>query len=294
MGLKVLVTGANGFIGRQVVLELVSRSDVEVLGLQRSPSDKAFLKEVDYFNSDHMRRIFQEFKPDAVVHLASDTSRSRESKLLPRFLEANVSLSHCLLEAAAACSLNPKFVVFSTSEVYGPQEGILNESANLRPVSPYGVSKKMMEQLFEYYARLYGMHCDVFRLFNAYGIGQSEGYFLADLSKAFAVKQVFNMTKGEQQRDFVYIKDVVNAVVFSIRRTEGFNVYNLSTGNLVSLNEVVEKFETLIAPRPLQVRKDLPYRSNEIWRMGGDPSKLKQAGFQCAFDLDAGLKEMLV
>jgi nucleoside-diphosphate-sugar epimerase len=293
MGLKVLVTGANGFIGSRVVDELSRRDDVQVLGLQRSPSNHSSFKYIDYFNASELRLLLDAFEPDTIVHLASHVSRSRDSSLFPDFFKANVLLSQGLLEAASASAKKPKFVVFSTSEVYGPQEGMLSETSKLNPVSPYGVTKRMMEQLFEYYSGVHGLHCDVFRLFNAFGKGQAPGYFLADLSTAHATNNVFKMTKGEQQRDFVYIQDVVRAVAYSVDRKDGFNIYNLCTGKLVSLNAVVEKFKAVIAPQTLAISQELAYRSNEIWRMGGDPSKLKNLGFECSYDLETALKEMM-
>ena len=103
--IKVLVTGSNGFIGTYLMPFL--QSTYEVLGLQRNGADRIGYKQVDYSNQSEINSIFKSFKPHVVIHLASNTSRTRSMSELPQFLESNVQLTNAILLAGSTLSIPP-------------------------------------------------------------------------------------------------------------------------------------------------------------------------------------------
>lgn len=288
--LRVLITGVNGFIGQHLFAYLLP--NYEVLGLQRSDSQKKGHQKIDFSESSQLKKLFESFQPQVVIHLASSTSRTRSMDDFSLFMESNVELTERLLFHGASLSTPPKFIFLSTSEVYGPQSGSLNETSNLNPVSPYGLSKCFAESVFEYYHRNYGIATHILRLFNTYGPGQSKGFFFADLMSAQNENRVFEMTLGEQKRDFIYIDDVVRAIEMFIHRPNLIEYINLSSGNPVSLNEIVEVFNEIIQGK-LKVDPSLPYRSNEIWDLSGNNEKLTELGFALKYSLRDGINALL-
>lgn len=288
--IKVLVTGANGFIGTHLMPFL--QSTYEVLGLQRNGADRIGYKQVDYSNQSEINSIFKSFKPHVVIHLASNTSRTRSMSELPQFLESNVQLTNAILLAGSTLSKPPKYIFLSSAEVYGPQSGSLSEDSPLNPASPYGISKVYSEELFDFYHRNYGVSAHILRLFNAYGVGQNKGFFFADLLDAYKSKREFQMTRGEQKRDFIYIGDVVRAIEMFIHRPVILEYVNLSSGNALSLNAITALFNEKVKGS-LTVNQCLPYRTNELWEVSGNNSRLLSLGFTMNFTIEMGLNAML-
>lgn len=288
--IKVLVTGANGFIGTYLMPFL--QSTYEVLGLQRNGADRIGYKQVDYSNQSEINSIFKSFKPHVVIHLASNTSRTRSMSELPQFLESNVQLTNAILLAGSTLSKPPKYIFLSSAEVYGPQIGSLSEDTPLNPASPYGISKVYSEELFDFYHRNYGVSAHILRLFNAYGVGQNKGFFFADLLDAYKSKREFQMTRGEQKRDFIYIGDVVRAIEMFIHRPDILEYVNLSSGNALSLNAITALFNEKVKGS-LTVNQCLPYRTNELWEVSGNNSRLLSLGFTMNFTIEMGLNAML-
>lgn len=288
--IKVLVTGSNGFIGTYLMPFL--QSTYEVLGLQRNGADRIGYKQVDYSNQSEINSIFKSFKPHVVIHLASNTSRTRSMSELPQFLESNVQLTNAILLAGSTLSKPPKYIFLSSAEVYGPQSGSLSEDSPLNPASPYGISKVYSEELFDFYHRNYGVSAHILRLFNAYGVGQNKGFFFADLLDAYKSKREFQMTRGEQKRDFIYIEDVVRAIEMFIHRPVILEYVNLSSGNALSLNAITALFNEKVKGS-LTVNQCLPYRTNELWEVSGNNSRLLSLGFTMNFTIEMGLNAML-
>ena len=288
--IKILVTGANGFIGTYLLPLL--KTSFDVLGLQRAGVESSGMMNVDYCNQSELNSIFNSFQPNVVIHLASNTSRTRSMSELPLFLESNVKVTNAILLAGSTLSKPPKYIFLSSAEVYGPQSGRLSEDAPLNPASPYGISKVYSEELFSFYHRNYGISAHILRLFNAYGVGQSKGFFFADILDAHKNKREFQMTRGEQKRDFIYIGDVVRAIEMFIHRPDILEYVNLSSGNALSLNAITTLFNEKVNGS-LNVNQCLPYRTNELWEVSGNNNRLLSLGFTINFTIEMGLNAML-
>jgi len=177
-------------------------------------------------------------KHDVVIHLAAKISVSDSVKNPKETFDVNVNGTTNVLESCAKNNVS-KIIVTSTAAVYQNmfEQTILDESSTVEPSSPYGESKLKMENKIISFTSKKDTNAVILRLFNVYGIGQSPEYagvitkFLDDIESNDDLT-IFG--DGEQIRDFVYVDDVVDAIILSIN-TLNFGIYNIALGNSISI-----------------------------------------------------------
>jgi UDP-glucose 4-epimerase len=243
---RAAVTGGAGFIGSHVVDALVARGDeVHVVdnfatGRRENLTPQATLHERDI--REPLDELFAEIRAEVVVHLAAqaDVGTSVERPLFDA--EVNVIGTLNVLEAARPHGAQ---VVFSSTggAIYGECERPAREDDERRPLSPYGTAKLAAEEYLATWNRLYGTRHVALRFANVYGprqLAKLEGGVVAiftDRLRSGAPVTIFG--DGEQTRDYIYVGDVVAAVLAAIRRDGG--VYNVGTGSETSVNELFEQ-----------------------------------------------------
>ena len=292
--MRAAVTGGAGFIGSHVVDALVARGDdVHVVdnlatGRRENLNDAATLHELDI--REPLHGLFNHVRPEVVVHLAAqaDVGTSVEQPLLDA--EINVLGSLNVLEAARAHDAQ---VVFSSTggALYGECERPAREDDERRPLSPYGTSKLAGEAYFATWNALHGMRNVVLRFGNVYGprqLAKLEGGVVAifmDRLRAGEGVRIFG--DGEQSRDFVYVGDVVDAILASFGREGGTD--NVGTGEATTVNELFDAVR-----RVTGVEADAEYadaRPGELLRSVLDVSKAeRELGWRPRTPLEEGLR----
>jgi UDP-glucose 4-epimerase len=242
---RAAVTGGAGFIGSHVVDALVGRGDeVHVVdnlatGRRENVNAAATLHERDI--REPLDDLFAELRPELVVHLAAqaDVGTSVAQPVLDA--QVNVLGTIHVLEAARAHGAQ---VVFSSTggAIYGEAERPVPEDAERRPLSPYGTSKLAGEAYLSTWNALHGASHVVLRFGNVYGprqLAKLEGGVVAIfLDRLRAGEGVRIYGDGEQTRDFVYVGDIVSAVLAAIGHDGG--VFNVGTGRATSVNELFD------------------------------------------------------
>jgi len=242
--MKVLVTGANGFIGNYVVQQLLNRG-VTVIA---TSNDLTKAKEKDWFDKvqfveydmydTNQEDLFKKFySPNKMIHLgwghlANFKSEDHISKELPaqtKFLQNLISNG-----------LNDLTVIGTCLE-YGMREGELNEEMESEPTIAYPIAKNKLRQKLESMKTKLSFNFKWVRLFYMYGKGQSEKSIIPLLEKALANnEQVFNMSKGDQERDYLPVTTVSeNIVIFALQqKVEG--IINCCSGVPITIKKLVE------------------------------------------------------
>jgi UDP-glucose 4-epimerase len=242
---RAVVTGGAGFIGSHVVDALLARGDeVHVVdnlasGRRANVAEGAALHELDI--REPLGGLFDEVRPETVLHLAAqaDVGTSVEQPLLDA--EVNVLGTLNVLEAARPHSAQ---VVFSSTggAIYGECERPAREDDPRRPVSPYGTAKLAAEEYLATWNRLHGSRHVTLRFANVYGprqLAKLEGGVVAIFADRLrAGKSVTIFGDGRQTRDFVYVGDVVEALLAAIGRDGG--PYNVGTGDETSVLELFD------------------------------------------------------
>jgi UDP-glucose 4-epimerase len=242
---RAVVTGGAGFIGSHIVEALLARGDeVHVVdnfatGRRENLSPAATLHEHDI--REPLDTLFAELRPEAVVHLAAqaDVGTSVEQPVLDA--EVNVLGTVNVLEASRRHDAQ---IVFSSTggAIYGECERPAREDDARRPLSPYGTAKLAAEEYLATWNRLYEASHVALRFANVYGrrqLPKLEGGVVAIfMDRLRAGQGVTIFGDGSQTRDFVYVGDVVEAVLAAIGHEGG--TFNVGTAEETSVNELFE------------------------------------------------------
>lgn len=304
--MRVLVTGAAGFIGSRLSRRLLDRGD-EVVGLdnlndyypvtlkERNLADLQphsrfqFLRE-DLRNAEALQRIFEERRPDAVAHLAAMAAVRYSIQHPLIYGEVNVQGSMNLLEAARRIG-QPRLVLASTGSVYGsdtPTPFQVTAAAAL-PLAPYPASKRAMELFAHSYHHLWGLPITVFRFFNVYGPhGRPDmmPWQWAQQIHRGAPITLFN--GGRLHRDWTYIDDVVDGLEAALDEGLPWEILNLGRGRPVENVDFVHVLEGLLQREAVIV--DAPAPASEPRITFADVSRTRELlGYEPKVSVEEGL-----
>ncbi|KNH17521.1 UDP-glucose 4-epimerase [Priestia megaterium] len=249
--MKAVVTGGAGFIGSHLVEELIRQGfnvhiiDNLISGKYDNIHPLATFH-IEDICSDKAKQIILDEKPDVVFHLAAQADVSRSIQDPQYDADVNVQGTINLLEACRDASVN-KFIFASTSAVYGNlQKELINEQDLTIPVSYYGLSKLTAESYIRLFHYLYGLQYTILRYGNVYGPRQTpkgEGGVVAVFLERLKKGLSFNIHgDGEQTRDFIYVKDIVQANVAAIEKGHQ-EIVHASTTKKTSVNDLLKNLE---------------------------------------------------
>jgi UDP-glucose 4-epimerase len=245
--MRLLLTGAAGFIGSHVAEALLERGhEVAVLDDLSTGKRVNVPKKVVFYEADirsGCKEIFEEFQPEALCHQAAQMD-VRLSVREPVF-DADVNILGTIVLLENCIEHDVAKVVFASSggAVYGEQQEFpATENHPQYPVSPYGVSKLATERYLNYYKFQYGLSCVALRYSNVYGPRQ-DPHGEAGVVAIFCGNLVDGRTStingtGEQSRDYVYVGDVARANVLALENEVPSGAYNIGTGVETSVNRL--------------------------------------------------------
>ncbi len=261
--MKVLVTGAAGFIGSNLAQKLAKRGD-EVVGLdnfndyydpaKKRANEKRLIAypnfkmyEADVRDRAEILAIFEEEKFEAVAHLAALAGVRPAVEKPDLYVAVDYNGSQNVMDAARFNGVG-NFVFASTSSVYGDTKQIpfVETDPCDRPLQPYAAAKRGVEMLGFTYHHLYDLNFTAIRFFTVYGPnGRPDmmAYLLADsVTKG---RQIPLYNGGEMYRDWTFVEDITDGIVAAIDRPLGYEVINLGRGRPTKLNEFVGLIEEL-------------------------------------------------
>lgn len=297
--LKSLVTGGAGFIGSHIADKLIENKHEVVIvdnfstGKKSNVNHKAKLYEIDIQDS-RLAKIFQQEKPDFVFHLAAQIS-VKKSVEDPTFdTRVNVLGSLNVLENCAKYKV--KKVIFSSTggAIYGNAKIIPTpETYKENPLSPYGINKLSVEKSLFYYKKVKNLDYVALKLSNVYGPRQNgdgeAGVIAIFINKILEGGQPVVYGLGQQTRDYVFIKDVVDAFI-KAQKSGYSGIFNMGTGAETSVNDV---FNMIVSRLKVKVSKKYePQRKGEQARSCLDYSKAnKKLGWFPKYGLNQGITE---
>ena len=301
---RVLVTGAEGFVGGRLVPRLLEGGGTVIAchapGAAPSdspastpPHDRCDWVELDICDRGAVEQVFGEHAPDAVVHLAGLSAVGASWQRIDDYYRVNVEGSEFVAAAARALPHSCRLIVASSAEVYGrvPESELpVAEERRLRPQSPYAVTKAAVERL------TLGHGAIAVRSFNLIGPGQSVQFalpsFAAQLAeiKAGRKEPILRVGNLAARRDFVHVDDGAEAYAILVERGEPGAAYNIARGEAIELAAALRRLIEISAVET-EVRED----PDRLWPadipvLCGDASRLRDLGWSPRRSFDQALE----
>ncbi|MFH1391989.1 MAG: SDR family NAD(P)-dependent oxidoreductase [Candidatus Diapherotrites archaeon] len=303
--MKVLVTGACGFIGINLCERLLNDGH-EVIGFDNfsgeyaksvykqnqdllENSDKALFVRGDI--NDKKAVSFLKGKGIThVVHLAAKTG-VRDSVLHPReYIETNIIGTQNILDFAVAENVS-SIVLASTSSVYGKNIPPFDESMpTTTPLSPYAATKIGMESLAYSYNNLSGLPINILRFFTVYGPKGRTDMAVYKFTKLINDgKPITVFGDGSAKRDFTYVDDIVEGIISAMKLKAGFNVFNLGYSKKITINEVILLIEKNLGKKAIV--KHVGFHAEDALETLADITKAKKVlGYSPKTSVDDGIR----
>jgi dTDP-6-deoxy-L-talose 4-dehydrogenase (NAD+) len=276
---RVLVTGGTGFIGKHVVNELLSRGYEVVVATTKREFTEAPRSAVKYllFDLSDLDEKFNYFayfdSPDHLIHLAWEGLPDYRSSF---HIEVNLPRHVAFLRNMLENGLKD-LTVSGTCLEYGLQEGELDELMDTRPTTPYGQAKDKLRRIVQGWQDIYSFTFRWVRLFYIYGAGQHYKSLLSQLDRAISAGEpVFNMSAGDQLRDFLPVESAAEFIVDIAMQDRVSGVINCCSGTPVSVRDFVVGY---LARKNRSIELNLgfyPYPEYEPKRFWGSNKRLKK------------------
>ena len=301
--MKIIILGAAGFIGTNLVIELTKDKKNEITVVDR---DRLYFKTIEDLKIPNLRIVESDLSMDTdyesliegqeiVYHLISTTVPTTSNQHISEELKANVVLSANLFDACVKKNVSKVVFISSGGTVYGKESKCpLNEKTPTNPITSYGIQKISIEKLLYLYNYMYGLDYRIIRLANPYGPYQRPNGVLGAVTtftyKVLKGEEIQVYGDGSVVRDFIYIDDAIRGIQKIVNGTDYHHTFNLGCGYGTSIKQVLETIErTLCVPLNIKysdARKvDVPVNYLDIKRFETAYGSLKP------ISLEAGIKK---
>ena len=304
--MKILVTGAAGFIGSHAAEKLVSHNHTVIgidnfdpfypksfkihnLGNLRN-SDQFIFQEGNILDSEFLREIFTMHNIDVVIHLAAKAGVRPSIDNIQDYYETNVTGTVVLLETMRAQGVS-KMLFASSSSIYGnnPKVPFSEEDFVDNPISPYASTKKSGELLAHVFCHLYGFDISCLRFFTVFGPRQRPDLAIHKFTRLIDLGLPLPFFgDGTTARDYTYVDDITEGIICALDNLGGYKVFNLGESRVVRLKELIEVIERRLGKK---ARLDIkPMQSGDVQITYADISKAKnEIQYNPTFTLDSGI-----
>lgn len=275
--MRVLLTGATGFIGSHIADSLLSNGH-EIIILKRKNSSlvncSTFIDQVKILNSDNLNWISEvcKMKLDVIIHAAWNgvTSEDRDDWELQL---SNIQLANELLYIAEYCNVS-KFIALGSQTEYGQYSGIMSEDNPINPINKYGYLKVAISAQIRSFCELRKIDWYWLRVFSVFGERESTNWLLPSvISKILIGSKEMNFTLCEQKYAYLYVKDLAESIVRVCTCQGHSGIYNLSSSHPIELRQLLFMLKEKINPKFNLNLGALPYRENQAMHIEGNSEK---------------------
>jgi nucleoside-diphosphate-sugar epimerase len=276
--MRILITGAQGFVGQHLANEFVNKGHTVFLLDQKTIpniSDSSGTSiEADIGSYAALERVFQSSKPETVYHLAAVTGVAVSYEQEELCLRTNVLGTYNVVKAAVKSGAS-RIIFASSREVYGETRGrSTREDAETRPNNLYGLSKLMGEEIVKWHCKIGDCRYVILRITNVYGPG-GEKYGIHKLLNRIVAGEAVTVMGGKQLMNFIYITDLINAFSKAQKNQRADNqVFNLAGPDTMTIERAVTRICNLTGKRVIVKRVRM--RPTETLRFVPDITKARR------------------
>lgn len=273
---RLLLTGANGFLGR--TFARAAAPDMEIVAASGRRHAATGELALDLRDKDSVRGVIREIRPTHVVNFAS-LGVTRDASTLADLLAVNTLGPLNLIEALTEEGLTAHTVLFGTAYEYADSSQRLHESARLEPQSPYAISKTTLYYALKQYGGVAPL--TFLRLFNVFGVGEPAERLIPFIARKARAGEEIPLTGGEQQRDFMFVDDLIailhRLLALPAASSAGFRTINVGTGESTPLRTFIGLAAQALERQGLAPKLKfgaLPYREQDPMRCVADNTRL--------------------
>jgi len=227
---KILVTGANGFIGKVLCNQLILQGH-EVAAISSDLGDISLIKTWEQISAT-----------DTVIHLAAKTFVPESWKNPGTFLETNTLGT---LRSLEYCKKHQANMVYISSYLYGNAKTLpINEEAPVYTPNPYALSKKNAEDYCRLFANSYGVNTVILRPFNIYGFNQNPSFLIPEIINQVLQKKTVHVKDLAPKRDYVFIEDFISSIIKCLHINQ-FEIINIGSGISYSVKEIIDMVQQI-------------------------------------------------
>lgn len=296
--MRVLVTGGAGFIGSNLVEELVKEHEVIVLDNFHTGSMdnlRGLANDIEIIEDSCNNLLNRNIKVDAIYHLGIPSSNLMY-KENPLLVGEAINGSINVLEVARRDGI--KAVFASTSSLYNRLEPPHREDMQIKVTDYYMETRLCIERLAKLYNILYGVQCIGLRLFSIYGPKEeAKGKYANVLSQFMwdikAGRRPIVYGDGSQTRDFTFVKDAVRAFILAMESNIDYGIFNVGTGVSYTFNEIIEILNRKLKKdvKPTYVKNPI---KNYVMHTLADTTKARERlGFEAQYPLEEGIDQII-
>ncbi|NIJ51574.1 NAD-dependent epimerase/dehydratase family protein [Dyadobacter arcticus] len=293
---KIFLTGASGFIGSHLA-EFFIGQGFQLMGLKRHTSDlwrcEEFADQITWITEETLEENLLTFKPDIIIHLAwSGISASDRENWHLQF--SNLQLIIDLTRIGKLISVK-KFVAFGSQAEYGNIEGRVDETIHPIPKNAYAVAKLAAQKTVEIFCEQNDIQWYWLRIYSVFGPKEDKKWFVPMIIDHLLNDLPCNLTRCEQQYDYLYVKDLAKMVLTVINSNDNHSgVYNLSSNQSRSLRSLITEINDIIGSKSVLSFGALPYRQNQSMHIEGNSDLYNHVfGAFTGYDMRASLIETI-
>ena len=283
---NILLLGGTGFIGKSLLSELEQKNSIKMMIHNSDLETTAQKFKGNILSTDSFANQIND--DQTIINLLGQTTSNESDFFTSNILGALNLLNSCIQKNIKG------IILISTINVYGKNLGTSSkETDKLNPTTTYGVVKMITESIYKQFSEKYGINVTVLRFGNIYGPTKKTG-FLNTIINSILDKTIIPICyhEGKQERDFLFLNDAIDSIKKAINYDHsGFQIFNISSGNKISINSIVLKIEEITNSKIIMEYSSKITDEQFIW---ADNSKaIKILNFKPKFNIDSGLKSLI-
>jgi UDP-glucose 4-epimerase len=298
--MKVFLTGASGFVGSHLLTALLNSREHEVAVLLRDVKSawriQGAIPEVRVVEGElgdptTYSRELEEFKPDAVAHLAWSGVGAVDRNSVDQW--RNISATLELVQASAKAGAK-HWVGLGSQAEYGPCQMKVSESATTNPTTLYGAAKLSACELSGRWCRQMGLRHAWLRLFSSFGPGDNSDWLIPYVIRHLLSGESPSLTRAEQLWDYIYVEDAAEAVLSVIAQPNAMGVFNLGSGVARPLRTTIEAIAKHMKSNVPLGFGELPYRTDQVMHLEADIHRLHEvAGWHPKYGFNEAIQKTI-